>query len=153
MKKSESVVIDPVAMGITNRIARGGSTSGPMTLKGGLMLQGVHQGDLTVAGHLVVCEGAGVSGGVIAVAGDVFVLGRIGGPLGKDLETQLGCSGTLHLTRTSEVYGDLRCARPAVYEGAKVFGQLNTRADRQLVPPEGHTLGSVPAVPSVAAQA
>lgn len=126
-QRASAVIIDPVQMNITNRLAHGCKTVGPMALEGGLLLQGEHSGDLTVAnGPLVIYENASVTGGFIDVTGDVYVFGRIGSAAAAQ-PTVLRCTGVLHLTSKAVVFGTLQCAKPALYDGAQMMGVIETQ--------------------------
>lgn len=128
MRKTDSVVIDPVKMNIVNRIAAGSRSQGQLWFSGGLLLQGHHVGDLDVrGGPLVVVEGASVTGKVV-VHGDVYLFGSFGsaGEGEGAVETEVTVYGVMHLTSKSEANGHLRCEQLATYDGAKINGKVET---------------------------
>lgn len=123
-KREKSMIIDPVAMNIVNRIAPGSRSMGSLNFSGGLLLQGEHRGELLVdGGPLVIYEGAGLYGNAV-VKGDVYVFSQIGEP--QDTTNQLTVMGTLHLASKAVVYGTLRCVNLATYDGAKIHGVVET---------------------------
>lgn len=127
-KRQTSLVIDPVAMNITNKIAADTLSGGTLTCKSGLLLEGEHRGELVVHGTLVCTAGSRLVGKSI-VHGDVYVFGQLGD--GQGDKSQLTVHGTLHLTKDAVAYGDMECARFATYDGAKIQGGFTT-----LVSPE-----------------
>lgn len=127
MKRTKRVVIDPARMNIINRLAAGSRSNGPLELNGGLLLQGEHQGSLTVReGPLVIFAGASVANGVVDVDGDVYVFGCIGTANDAAAPTLLRCSGMLYLTSKAVAYGTMQCAKAAIYQGAQVRGVVET---------------------------
>lgn len=126
MRKTDTVVIDPVKMNIVNRIAAGSRSQGQLWFSGGLLLQGHHVGDLDIrGGPLVVVEGASVTGKVI-VHGDAYLFGCFGSAGEGSPETQVTVYGVMHLTSKSETNGHLRCEQLATYDGAKINGKVET---------------------------
>ena len=117
------MVIDPVAMNITNKVAADTKSTGRLECRSGMLLEGEHNGDLIVHGTLVVAQGARLSG-TSTVHGDVYVFGSLGEP--GAAHCILTVHGTLHLTKTSVTYGKMQCLRVATYDGAKVHGVFKT---------------------------
>jgi len=123
-KRETSVIIDPVAMNIVNKIALGTKSAGTIACSGGLLLQGEHRGELTVKdGPLVIYEGA-VLFGSVEVHDDIYVFGQVGEP--GDKLTELTSFGTVHLTSKAVVHGALRCVKLATYNGSQIHGSLET---------------------------
>ncbi len=116
-KRPTSVVINPIAMGITNKIAEGSSFAGTNTVSGGLLVEGEMDGRMTVNGNLVLMAGAHLRG-EIEVNGDAYVFGQVG--TSGDNNTVLTVRGELHLTSRCFAYGTLRYGKLAMYEGASV---------------------------------
>lgn len=123
-KRPTSVVIDPIAMNISNKIAAGASSKGEYTTGGGILIEGIFSGNLTVTdGPLVLLEGAQLSG-CIDVAGDAYIFGVIGSA--SDVETIITVRGELHLTSKCEVHGRVHFTKLAMYEGANVHGVMES---------------------------
>lgn len=122
-KRETSVVIDPVAMNITNKVAADTKSAGKLECRSGMLLEGEHNGDLVVHGTLVVAQGARLSG-TSTVYGDVYVFGNLGET--GAAHCILTVHGTLHLTKTAVAYGKMQCLRVATYDGAKVHGVFKT---------------------------
>lgn len=119
-----SVVIDPVAMNITNKIAFGTSFNGDLTCKSGVLIEGNFSGNLTIEeGPLVLMDGAHLNG-KIDVAGDAYIFGTIG-EFSND-STQVVVRGELHLTSGCQVFGRIIYSKIAMYEGAQVHGTVQT---------------------------
>lgn len=125
-KRLTSVVIDPIAMGITNKVASGSKLSGINTFNGGILIQGVCDGTLVVYGPLVLSEGAQLAG-QIEVHGDAYIFGQIGSS--GDETTTLTCNGELHLTSKCVAYGRLRFANVTLYKGGQINSVMQSLAD------------------------
>lgn len=122
--RSTSVVIDPVAMNIVNKIAGGTIAAGKITTEGGLLVEGQFTGEVKVTkGPLVLMEGAKLAG-QIEVDGDAYVFGVIGEANAEP--TNLTVTGELHLTSTSEIHGHARFGKLATYEGAKLHAKFDS---------------------------
>lgn len=67
---NESIVIDPVAMKIVNRIAAGSKCEGSLECEGGVIIEGVFSGTLSVKGGPLVLMPGGVARGMLACDGD-----------------------------------------------------------------------------------
>jgi cytoskeletal protein CcmA (bactofilin family) len=118
-----SFILDPVAMGIDNKIGPGSVVQGPYRTGGGLLVQGTFNGELIVAGGPLVVLEQGKVQGSIEVEGDTYVFGVIGAP---GDQTTLTVKGELHLTSKCVVHGHIRFGKLAVYEGATVRGQMES---------------------------
>lgn len=124
--KESTLVIDPVAMNIRNRICQDSLCRGTSEYNSGLLIQGQHHGRLLVrGGPLVIYDGAYLTG-EIEVHGDVFVFGQVGGTENEASNTILTVHGTLHLTGRALAYGKLRFVRIATYDGAQMHAALET---------------------------
>lgn len=124
--KKDTVIIDPVAMNIVNRISAGSTTCGDLEFDGGVLLQGHHVGNLKVKnGPLVIFKGGSISGQT-TVEGDAFVFGQVGSPDADKSASVLTVQGALHLTEESVSYGTLRFIELANYKGAQIFAALET---------------------------
>lgn len=123
MKRSTSIVIDPVAMNIVNRIAKGSVYRGVLNCAGGILVEGVLEGELFVhGGPLVLMEG-GVIVGDVTAHGDAYVFGQLGRATG---DTRVTVQGEGHFAVTARSVATIACARPQIYQGAKLEGVLDT---------------------------
>lgn len=127
-KRPTSVVIDPIAMGITNKIAAGSISSGDNHFNGGLMLEGETSGTMEVNGILLIMAGA-VLKGTVVVNGDAYIFGQVGTKEGD--EAVLIVHGELHLTSKCVAYGKMKFKKLAHYQGAMIHGSIETLAEDQ----------------------
>jgi len=126
MKRPTSVVIDPVAMGIVNKIAAGSKFSGTNSVTGGILIQGACEGRLIVDGPLVLMEGGSLTG-EIEVHGDAYIFGQVG--TSGDTATTLTCHGELHLTSKCVAYGRMRYANVTLYKGGQINSVMQSLPD------------------------
>lgn len=131
----DTLVIDPVALNITNRVASGSSLSGgELNFKGGLLLQGTLQGSGEIAGRLVIWQ-TGQMVGHFRVLGDVYLLGHLGGVIdGLDASTSLECQGTVFVASSGVSTGTLIAHRLRMYDGATLQGPFKTLRSHQTLP-------------------
>ena len=131
----DTLVIDPVALNITNRVASGSSLSGSeLNFKGGLLLQGTLQGSGEIAGRLVIWQ-TGQMVGHFRVLGDVYLLGHLGGVIdGLDASTSLECQGTVYVASSGVSTGTLIAHRLRMYDGATLQGPFKTLRSHQTLP-------------------
>lgn len=131
----DTLVIDPVALNITNRVASGSSLSGSeLNFKGGLLLQGTLQGSGEIAGRLVIWH-TGQMVGHFRVLGDVYLLGHLGGVIdGLDASTSLECQGTVIVASSGVSTGTLIAHRLRMYDGATLQGAFKTLRSHQTLP-------------------
>lgn len=123
-KRQTSVVIDPVAMNIANKVAAGSVVTGDYATGGGILIEGQFRGNLHVTdGPLVLLEGANLSG-CIEVKGDAYIFGTIGAA--SDDQTTVTVRGELHLTSKCHVHGRILFAKLATYQGANVHGIIES---------------------------
>lgn len=121
----DTLTLDPVAMNLVNRVARGCQLRGQLTFEGGLLVQGDLEGDIQVLGRLVVWSGGTVRGR-ISVTGDLFLFGRLGAPGGKAEDTVLECQGMAYVSHTGVSTGTLMAHRLQLYDGADLQGPFRT---------------------------
>ncbi len=86
---------------------------------GDLVVEGVVEGSVHVAGRLTLGPRARIDGEISAR--DVRIAGR--------LQRGVRASGVIHLLATAEVYGDLEAARVVIDDGALFEGQVRLRRD------------------------
>ena len=125
MKGEDVLTIDPVAMNVVNRVARGTHLLGDLNFEGGVLVQGRLGGAVEVSGRVIVWSG-GVLHGKVRVLGDMFLFGQVG-DLGADAkETQVECQGTLYVASTGVSTGVLTAHHLILYEGADLQGPFTT---------------------------
>jgi hypothetical protein len=137
MNRNDVLTIDPVAMGITNRVAAGCNLSCNGDFRGGLLVQGALRGELRVLGPLVVWEGAHVGGSVV-VFGDIYAFGALGEEH-DDAQTstngaQIVCHGTIFMAHSAVSYARIAAQRIQSYDGAQIHGPFRTLKDHQKLP-------------------
>ena len=131
----DTLIIDPVTMNITNRVAAGSSLTGQdLNFKGGVLLQGSLQGAGEIAGRLVIWQ-TGQLVGRFRVLGDVYLLGHLGG-VADDLDpsTQLECQGTVFVASSGVSTGTIVAHRLRMYDGATLQGPFKTLRSHQTLP-------------------
>ena len=129
----DTLVIDPVRLGIVNRVAEGCVLDGRQRFAGGLLLQGELRGQGEIAGRLVVWPGGQIRGR-FRVMGDLYLLGRAGADVGDtDADTVIECQGTVYVAASGISTGTLLAARLRMYDGATLQGPFRTlRSDDAL---------------------
>ena len=139
---TETLIIDPVAMQIVNRLAAGTALGGEgLHFEGGLLLQGRLHGSGEIAGKLVVWHG-GLLQGRFRVLGDLYVFGRLGLPAEgreEDPATQIECQGTVHVASCGMCTGALSAPRLRLYEGGVLQGPFRTLKHERSLPVLGAT--------------
>lgn len=122
----DTLVIDPVRLGIINRIAEGCRIEGRQHIAGGLLLQGALHGQGEIVGRLVVWH-SGQIRGRFRVLGDLYLLGRVGDQVvDTDPETVIECQGTVYVASSGICTGTLLAARLRMYDGATLQGPFKT---------------------------
>jgi cytoskeletal protein CcmA (bactofilin family) len=129
----DTLVIDPVAMNIVNRVAEGSLVSGPYLFRGGVLLQGTLNGNGEIAGRLVIWH-TGQLRGRVQVLGDLIVLGQLGlRSDSADPDTEVECHGTAYVAATGVSTGTIVATRLRMYDGSVLQGPFRTlRTDRIL---------------------
>ncbi len=121
----DTLTIDPIAMGVVNRVAPGARLSGELHFEGGLLVQGDVHGQLRVNGPLIVWKGGAVRGR-IRVQGDLFLFGHLGAEEGSPTDTYLECLGMAYVSQTGVSTGTLMARRLQLYDGADLRGPFKT---------------------------
>lgn len=130
----ETLLLDPVAMNIVNRVAEGCVLTGQLHFKGGLLLQGRLDGEGEIEGRLVIWPGGQLQGR-FRILGDLVVLGRLGADTDRhDEATRVECLGTAHVASTGVCTGSLRAARLRLYDGGVLQGPFRTLRREQQLP-------------------
>jgi cytoskeletal protein CcmA (bactofilin family) len=136
----DTLVIDPVKMNITNRVAEGSALAGKNLFEGGLLLQGSLDGSGEVAGRLVVWH-SGQLQGRFRVLGDLYVLGRVGANTDHtDPDTVVECQGTAYVASTGISTGTILATRLRMYDGATLQGPFKTLRSHESLPVLGGEL-------------
>lgn len=121
----DTLTLDPVAMNLVNRVARGCSLKGQLYFEGGLLVQGELEGDIRIEGRLVIWSG-GVVRGRISVTGDLYLFGRLGAAGGNQEDSVLECQGMAYVAHTGVSTGTLMARRLQLYDGADLQGPFRT---------------------------
>jgi cytoskeletal protein CcmA (bactofilin family) len=126
MSTEESIIIDPVAMNIVNRIAPGSTFRGVLECNGGLMIQGTLEGDAKVFGGPVVLMQEGVIKGDVQCTGDLFLFGKV---VVKETGefSELSANGAAFLAETMDAHANITSSAIKTYEGAQIHGRISTR--------------------------
>lgn len=136
MSREDTLTIDPVAMGITNRVAAGCQLECKGDYRGGLLVQGTLTGELRVMGPLVVWEGAQVQG-QIEVFGDTYAFGQLGQEEDSALDgtlSQIICHGTIYMAHCALSFASIAAQRIQSYDGAQIHGPFRTLKNHQKLP-------------------
>lgn len=133
----DSLIIDPVAMNIVNRLATGTALQAEaLHFEGGLLLQGSLRGSGEIAGKLVVWH-QGLLQGRFRVLGDLYVFGQLGQSPSEgeeDPATQIECQGTVHVASSGVCSGSLSAPRLRLYDGGVLQGPFRTLKHERSLP-------------------
>jgi cytoskeletal protein CcmA (bactofilin family) len=121
----ESIVIDPVAMKIINRIAAGSRSEGVLECQGGVMVEGSFVGTLVVKGGPLVLMPVGVIRGVMTCDGDAYLFGTIEEQTNGE-PSELEAHGAVFLTETVNAKANITAGAFKTYEGSQVDGRIKT---------------------------
>lgn len=137
VSRNDVLTIDPVGMGITNRVAAGCELECQGDFRGGLLVQGKLSGKLRVLGPLVVWEGAQLEGD-IEVFGDTYAFGLLGSEAESTEpdapQSQLVCHGTIFMAHCALSYASIAAQRIQSYDGAQMHGPFRTLKNHQKLP-------------------
>lgn len=123
--EEESIVLDPVAMNITNRITAGSHQSGVISCRGGLWVEGTIEGEVHVSGGPLVLMQSGVITGRIVGDGDAYLLGTIRSKTPEEL-SELDVLGAAFLTKHLRAQANITAGAIKTYEGSQVEGRIKT---------------------------
>lgn len=127
---TESIVIDPVAMKIVNRVAPGTRQVGQLQCVGGLMVEGTIEGELHVTGGPLVLMPNGVVAGRVTCDGEAYLFGTIRARSETEL-SELDVLGAVFLTEALRAQANITAGAIKSYDGAQVDGRIRTvRRDR-----------------------
>ena len=122
---NESIVIDPVAMKIVNRIAPGSKYEGSLECEGGVIIEGVFSGTLSVKGGPLVLMPGGVACGIFACDSDAYLFGTIEAQASGE-PSELDAFGAVFLTETVNAKANITAGAFKTYEGSQVDGRIKT---------------------------
>jgi cytoskeletal protein CcmA (bactofilin family) len=131
--RQDVLTIDPAAMNVVNRVARGGHLNGRLLFDGGVLVQGELSGHIGVRGHLIIWSGATVRGRV-TVSGDIYVFGCLGDADAPASQTSVECTGMVCVAQTGSSSATLLARRLQLYDGANVRGPFKTLRPGEDVP-------------------
>lgn len=125
----ETIVIDPQAMNIVNRVAAGCRQSGVFHCRGGLMVEGSIEGDIEIVGGPLVLMPEGVIAGRISGDGEAYLFGTIR-PRSASEPSELEVAGQAYLTQSLRAQANITAGAIRSYLGAQVEGRVNTLPPR-----------------------
>lgn len=127
----ETIVIDPVGMNIVNRIAPGSKFCGTYECIGGLLVQGLIEGNISVKGGPLVLMQEGVIKGDTTCDQDAYLFGKIE-PKDSGEYSELCAGGAVFMAETLNAKANITAADIKSYQGAQVDGRIRTvRKDPQ----------------------
>lgn len=121
----ESIVIDPVAMNILNRVAPGTRQSGVLHCAGGLMVEGTIEGEVHVTGGPFVLMPNGLIRGKVVADAEAYLFGTVQA-LSENVLSELDVAGAVFLTETLRAEANITAGAIKSYEGAQVEGRIKT---------------------------
>ena len=133
----ETIVIDPQAMNIVNRVAAGCRQSGVFHCQGGLMVEGQIEGEIEIVGGPLVLMPEGVIGGRISADGEAYLFGTIA-PRCANEPSELEVAGQAFLSQSLRAHANIKAGAIRSYLGAQVEGRVDTVArskDSKPTPP------------------
>jgi cytoskeletal protein CcmA (bactofilin family) len=123
--ESQSIVFDPVAMNIVNRVAPGTVQTGACRWVGGLLVQGRIEGDLEVVGGPLVLMPEGEIAGNVRGDGEAYLFGKVLARSDAEL-SELDIAGTVFLAETLHAKANITAGAFKSWEGAQVEGRIKT---------------------------
>lgn len=122
---NESIVIDPVAMNIVNRVAEGSHQSGVLRCHGGLIVEGTIEGEVHVTGGPFVLMPNGAVAGKVVADAEAYLFGTIRARGDNEL-SDLDIAGAVFLTETLRAHANITAGAIKSYDGAQVEGRIKT---------------------------
>lgn len=126
----ETIVIDPQAMNIVNRVAAGCRQSGVFHCQGGLMVEGRIEGEIDIVGGPLVLMPEGVIAGRISGDGEAYLFGTIA-PRCANEPSELEVAGEAFLTQSLRARANIKASAIRSYQGAQVEGRVDTVARKE----------------------
>lgn len=121
----ESIVIDPIAMKIFNRVAAGSRQSGVLHCEGGVIVEGTLEGEVHVSGGPFVLMPNGVVAGKVVCDGEAYLFGTVRARSETEL-SDLDVAGAVFLTETLRAQANITAGAIKSYDGAQVEGRIKT---------------------------
>ncbi len=122
---SQSIIIDPAAMNIVNRVAPGSVQTGTYKCSGGLLVQGRVEGDIEVVGGPLVLMPEGEITGTIRADGEAYLFGKVHA-VTEDRLSELDILGTVFLAETLHARANITAGAFKSFDGAQVEGRIRT---------------------------
>jgi cytoskeletal protein CcmA (bactofilin family) len=123
--KRESILIDPRAMNVVNRIAVGGHQSGTYRCAGGLLVQGSVQGEIEVTGGPLILMPEGLLAGTIKCDGEAYLFGTIAAQ-DNGAPSELDVQGVVFMAETLVAKANVTAGGIKTFQGTQVDGRINT---------------------------
>lgn len=117
--------LDPVKAGIINRIAEGTTQSGHLKCAGGLLVEGRIEGDIEVAGMLVLAATGEIVGNVRVLGAGAVLAGKIL-PKTESTLSDVQVAGIAELGETLVAKADVSAGAFKFYTGAQIEGHIKT---------------------------
>jgi len=124
-EESESIVIDPDAMNIVNRVAPGSRSVGEVHYVGGVLVEGIIDGAVHVTGGPIVLMPGGAIRGTVKGDGDAFLAGTIEYREGEVL-SEVVVQGTVYIVETLVAMANITAGAFKTYHGARVEGHIRS---------------------------
>lgn len=124
-EQGESLILDPVAMNIVNRVAPGSRCTGTLECTGGLIVQGRVDGTLIVQGGPLVLMPEGVISGTISCDQDVYLSGSVE-PKADGSLSEIDAHGAAFCAETLVAKANITATALKTYQGAQVEGIIKT---------------------------
>lgn len=121
----ESIVIDPIAMKIFNRVAAGSRQSGMLRCEGGVIVEGTVEGEVHVSGGPFVLMPNGVVAGKVVCDSEAYLFGTVRARSETEL-SDLDVAGAVFLTETLRAQANITAGAIKSYDGAQVEGRIKT---------------------------
>lgn len=122
---AESIVLDPVAMKIFNRVSAGSRQTGVLHCEGGLLVEGTIEGEVYVHGGPFVLMPNGVVAGKVVGDAEAYLFGTICARSETEL-SDLDMAGAVFLTETLLAQANITAGAIKSYDGAQVEGRIKT---------------------------
>lgn len=122
---TESIIIDPAAMNIVNRVAEGTTQTGCCRCAGGLLVQGKVEGELHITGGPLVLMPGGEICGTVTTDGEAYLFGKVLATADEKL-SEIDVGGTVFLAETLHARANITAGAFKSWDGAQVEGRIKT---------------------------